>query len=103
MSFTPRRTDRHPRRPEDFDEYYAEQAPWDVGHPQPAILARAGEFTGRVLDVGCGTGEHALLAASLGLSAMGVDTSPVAIDRARATTGSVRGLDRPGVNATMAS
>jgi SAM-dependent methyltransferase len=92
MSYTPRRTDRHPRRPEDFDEYYAERAPWDVGHPQPAIRAVAGEFTGRVLDVGCGTGEHALLAASLGLSATGVDTSPVAIERARAKAAE-RGLE----------
>jgi cyclopropane fatty-acyl-phospholipid synthase-like methyltransferase len=32
-----------------------------------------------VLDVGCGTGEHALLAAGLGLPAMGVDGSPTAI------------------------
>ena len=39
---------------------------------------------GRVLDVGCGTGEHALLAASLGHDALGVDRSPRAVERARA-------------------
>jgi SAM-dependent methyltransferase len=92
MRFIPRRTDFRPRRPEDFDEIYADRAPWDVGHPQPAIRARAGEFTGRVLDVGCGTGEHALLAASLGLSATGIDTSPVAVERARAKAAE-RGLE----------
>jgi ubiquinone/menaquinone biosynthesis C-methylase UbiE len=34
---------------------------------------------GRVLDVGCGTGELALLAASQGMDATGVDSSPRAI------------------------
>jgi cyclopropane fatty-acyl-phospholipid synthase-like methyltransferase len=32
-----------------------------------------------VLDVGCGTGEHALMAAGLGLVATGIDTAPTAI------------------------
>jgi 2-polyprenyl-3-methyl-5-hydroxy-6-metoxy-1,4-benzoquinol methylase len=36
-----------------------------------------------VLDVGCGTGEHTLMAASLGLDATGVDVSPVAIRMAQ--------------------
>jgi cyclopropane fatty-acyl-phospholipid synthase-like methyltransferase len=36
-------------------------------------------FRGQVLDVGCGTGEHALLAASLGLEATGIDSAPTAI------------------------
>jgi SAM-dependent methyltransferase len=46
-------------------------------------LAEAGALRGRVLDVGCGTGEHALLAAGLGLEATGVDSSPRAIERAQ--------------------
>jgi 2-polyprenyl-3-methyl-5-hydroxy-6-metoxy-1,4-benzoquinol methylase len=33
--------------------------------------------------VGCGTGEHALLAASLGLEATGIDLAAAAIERAR--------------------
>ncbi|MGO8859519.1 MAG: class I SAM-dependent methyltransferase [Acidimicrobiales bacterium] len=36
-------------------------------------MATAGDLVGRVLDVGCGTGEHALMAASLGYEAVGVD------------------------------
>jgi SAM-dependent methyltransferase len=67
--------------------YTAESpAPWDIGHPQPAFarLADAGRLTGRVLDVGCGTGEHALLAARHGAEAVGVDLAPAAIERARA-------------------
>jgi SAM-dependent methyltransferase len=70
-----------PRRPGDFDGFYAGTPPWDIGRPQPAFveLARTGAVRGRVLDVGCGTGEHALMAAGLGLHATGVDTAPTAI------------------------
>jgi SAM-dependent methyltransferase len=59
--------------------------PWDIGQPQPALLAfaRAGALTGPVLDVGCGTGEHALMAAESGLEATGIDASPTAIALAR--------------------
>ena len=39
---------------------------------------------GRTLDVGCGTGEHVLLAAQHGADAMGVDIAELAIERARA-------------------
>jgi SAM-dependent methyltransferase len=36
-----------------------------------------------VLDAGCGTGEHTLLAAERGADALGIDISSVAIDAAR--------------------
>jgi cyclopropane fatty-acyl-phospholipid synthase-like methyltransferase len=36
-----------------------------------------------VLDVGCGTGEHVLMAAGLGLEATGLDAAPTAIEAAR--------------------
>lgn len=69
-----------------WEQAYADEtsAPWDIGRPQVAFarLAEAGMLTGRVLDVGCGTGEHALLAAAHGADATGVDISPSAIDRA---------------------
>lgn len=70
-----------PTRPEDL---YASPPPWDIGHPQPAFdaLAKAGALSGRVLDAGCGTGEHTLLAASLGLDATGVDLASNALDQA---------------------
>jgi SAM-dependent methyltransferase len=75
-----------PRRPEDFDALYAGTPPWDIGRPQPAFLAlaEAGALRGRVLDVGCGTGEHALMAAELGLEATGVDVATAAIAAAEA-------------------
>lgn len=65
----------------DFDAAYAGAPGWDIGRPQPAMLelAQSGALRGRVLDVGCGTGEHALLAAGLGLDATGVDSAPGAI------------------------
>ncbi len=78
-----------PRRPEDFDGLYTGTPAWDIGRPQPAFveLAEAGVVRGRVLDVGCGTGEHALMAAGLGLEATGIDAAPAAIaiaeDKAR--------------------
>jgi SAM-dependent methyltransferase len=45
-----------------FDAAYHGTPPWEIGRPQPALaeLAEAGALRGRVLDVGCGTGEHAL-------------------------------------------
>lgn len=42
-------------------------------------LAEAGLLRGTVLDAGCGTGEHVLLAAKLGFQATGVDAAPTAI------------------------
>ena len=48
--------------------YDAGPPPWDIGRPQPAFVELAGQdmLAGRVLDVGCGTGEHALMAAARG-------------------------------------
>jgi SAM-dependent methyltransferase len=71
--------------PPGWDEAYAEGvlSPWDIGRPQPvfAQLADRGLLGGgRVLDVGCGTGEQTPAA---GADAMGVDISPRAIERAR--------------------
>jgi hypothetical protein len=53
-----------------WDEAYQhENTPWDIGRPQPAIvrIAEWGGFIEPVLDSGCGSGENALLAASMGL------------------------------------
>lgn len=71
---------------EAFALAYETQPPWDTGRPQPAIagLVGSGLIEGRVLDAGCGTGEHALLAAGLGLAATGVDIVPAAVSQARA-------------------
>jgi cyclopropane fatty-acyl-phospholipid synthase-like methyltransferase len=67
------------------DTYLHNRTPWDIGRPQPAILrlADAGELIEPVLDNGCGSGEHALLAATIGLEVTGVDISHLAVERAR--------------------
>ncbi len=73
-----------PNPAERWDSAYQAGPPWEIERPQPALvrLAAAGVFTGRVLDMGCGTGEHAMLAAEGGADAIGVDLSPLAIERA---------------------
>ena len=70
-----------PRRADEFEAMYASTPPWEIGRPQRVFvdLGAAGKLHGRVLDAGCGTGEHALLAATLGLDATGVDAAPTAI------------------------
>ena len=66
---------------ETFDAAYEGTPPWEIGRPQPALveLVDAGLVSGRVLDIGCGTGELTLFVASRGLDATGVDSSPRAI------------------------
>jgi SAM-dependent methyltransferase len=70
-----------PSRVDEFEAMYSTTPPWDIGRPQPAFLelAETGALRGRVLDVGCGTGEHALMAARLGFEATGIDAAPTAI------------------------
>ena len=69
-----------------FDTAYEGSPPWDIGRPQPAVveLAEAGEIVGSVLDVGCGTGEHALYLAECGHDVLGIDTAPRAVEIAEA-------------------
>jgi SAM-dependent methyltransferase len=69
-----------------WDSVYEGSPAWDIGRPQPGFvrLADSGLLSGRLLDAGCGTGEHVLLAAAHGADAMGVDLSALAISKARA-------------------
>ncbi len=70
---------------ERFESAYEGVPPWDIGRPQDAFvaLAQRGEIRGRVLDVGCGTGENALHFASLGHVVVGLDAVAKAIEKAR--------------------
>ena len=83
--------------PERWEGAYADETdlpPWVIGAPQPevvALLAR-GLITGRLLDSGCGTGEHSLLAAQRGAAVTGVDISRNAVEMARRKAAD-RGLD----------
>ncbi len=72
--------------PHDWDSSYAGPSPpWDIGRPQPAVvrLAEAGALVDAVLDAGCGTGEHTILAARYSARVLGIDVSPRAIEIAR--------------------
>jgi SAM-dependent methyltransferase len=74
----------------DWNDHYANgQTPWDSDEPDPALVAtvESGTIpTGRTLEVGCGTGTNALWLAAHGFDVLGVDVSPLAIERARAKT-----------------
>jgi SAM-dependent methyltransferase len=63
----------------DTARYFAPVEDW------PALERQAcEEFTGRVLDIGCGAGRHASVLAAAGLDVIGVDTSPGAVEVAHA-------------------
>jgi len=69
-----------------FDRAYEGDPLWETGRPQPAFvrLEEEGSIVGRVVDVGCGTGETALYLAGRGHPVWGLDISPNAIRRAEA-------------------
>jgi SAM-dependent methyltransferase len=70
-----------------FDSAYETRSgPWIIGEPQPAIveLEQQGWIRGRVLDAGCGSGEHTIHLARLGYDVVGVDLSERALQEARA-------------------
>lgn len=75
------------------DPYASVAETYDLMVDWPARLTRERPFftqliaerpTGRVLDVGCGTGHHTRLFAELGAAAVGIDPSIPMIERARA-------------------
>ncbi len=69
-----------------FNSAYRGTPPWDIGRPQREFvkLANVGKVKGDVIDVGCGTGENAMFYASRGHKVLGVDSSPLAIAKAKA-------------------
>lgn len=68
-----------------FDAVYAGQAPWDIGAPQPDLMRLIEEFPprGRILELGCGTGDLAIGLARTGRSVLGIDFAEAAIEVAR--------------------
>ena len=46
-------------------------------------MADTGKVKGRVIDIGCGTGENAMMFASRGCSVLGIDAAPLAIEKAK--------------------
>jgi SAM-dependent methyltransferase len=78
-----------------FNAFYENGTPpWVIGEPQPAIVAleQTGVIRGKVLDPGCGLGEHTILLTRLGYDVLGVDYAPTAIEQARANA-AAQGVD----------
>lgn len=76
------------------DAYKTGTAPWVIGQPQPAIveLEKSGVLGGKILDVGCGAGEHTILLTRLGYDVLGIDFAPSAVEQARQNA-AAKGVD----------
>lgn len=76
---------QRPPAQERFSAYYAtSRPPWDIGRPQRCFTAAS--INGRVLDLGCGTGDMAIWLAARGCAVTGVDflAAPLAVARTKA-------------------
>lgn len=80
-------------RSPDWNARYAEgDTPWDKGaaHPVLSDAVTKEALAGRVLVPGCGTGQDAFALAAKGLDVTGLDISPIALDRALASSANVQ-------------
>jgi ubiquinone/menaquinone biosynthesis C-methylase UbiE len=69
---------------EGFSRIYAEEeAPWEIGKPQPPFVAIADQVKSPLLDAGCGSGNTAIHFAARGLEVTGIDFVEEALRRAR--------------------
>jgi SAM-dependent methyltransferase len=81
--------------PEDrFNEQYKEgSAPWDIGKPDFNLI-RTVTTTPiapcKALEIGCGTGDNAIWLSAENFTVIGVDTSEIAIEKARERAANAR-------------
>ena len=76
-----------------WNDNYAsgEPPPWDTGTPDPMLVEMIESRAiapCRTLEVGCGTGTNAIYLAQHGFEVVGVDISPLAVEKARAKANS---------------
>jgi SAM-dependent methyltransferase len=72
-----------------WNDRYAsgEPLPWDTGTPEPMlveVIESRAVAPARTLEIGCGTGTNAIYLAQHGFEVVGIDISPLAVERARA-------------------
>jgi SAM-dependent methyltransferase len=68
------------------ESYASGQMPWDTGQPEPLLVefVTSGAVTpSPTLEIGAGTGTNAIWMAERGFDVLGVDVSPLAVERAR--------------------
>lgn len=69
------------------ERYQSGELPWDTGRPDPYLVAALADGalpTGRILELGCGTGTNAVWLAAQGCVVTALDISEAAVERARA-------------------
>lgn len=69
------------------ESYASGQLPWDTGQPEPLLVefVTSGAVTlGPALEIGAGTGTNTIWMAERGFDVLGVDVSPLAVERAQA-------------------
>ena len=69
------------------DSYASGQLPWDTGQPEPLLvdfITSGGVAPVPTLEIGAGTGTNSIWLAERGFDVLGIDVSPLAIERARA-------------------
>jgi SAM-dependent methyltransferase len=74
-------------RPSWNESYASGQLPWDTGQPEPLLIefVKSGAVTPCLaLEIGAGTGTNAIWMAERGFDVLGVDVSPLAVERAQA-------------------
>jgi SAM-dependent methyltransferase len=69
------------------ESYASGQLPWDTGQPEPRLIefvTSGGIAPAPTLEIGAGTGTNAIWLAERGFDVLGIDLSPLAVERARA-------------------
>src|SRR5579863_1142603 len=69
------------------ESYASGQLPWDTGQPVPLLVefvTSGGVAPAATLEIGAGTGTNAIWLAEHGFDVLGIDVSPLAVERAHA-------------------